>query len=211
MSGTDAFNPTVYDAIRDGAQKSANVVAPLVFDVAMPSTVIDVGCGEGWWALAFDALGCRTIGLDGAHVETVGCSFRPTDLLQPIPVAEVCGLMKVEKFDLAVCLEVGEHLPESRAAGLVADLCELSDVILFSAAIPHQTGPGHITCRWPSWWAHHFADHGFYLDGSLRWAIWNDARVEPWYRQNLMIATRDPRSVSEPLDVVHPEIHGWGR
>jgi hypothetical protein len=46
----------------------------------------------------------------------------------------------------------------------------------------------------------------------LRWKIWDDSRIEPWYRQNLFLARRavdiaglEPRIRS----VVHPDI--WNR
>lgn len=210
MSGTDAFTPAIYDAVRDGAQRSAAIVAPIVFalelaDLDYVPLVYDVGCGEGHWAAAFAAaqFACTVVGFDGPHVDHVlGDRFTPVDLTQPLP--------DLKPADLVVCLEVGEHLPEHRAAGLVDDLCRLAPVVLFSAAIPHQTGPGHITCRWPSWWAGHFARNGYGLDGQARFAFWDDDRIEPWYRQNILIARRGAPTVG-PLDVVHPIIHGWGR
>lgn len=202
-TGTDAFPEAIYDAIRDGARRSAAIVAPLLVDACIPSTVADVGCGEGWWADAFAAQGCTVVGLDGPHVAHVlDNRFQAVDLSEPLP--------DVGTFDLAVCLEVGEHLPEHRAAGLIADLCALAPVVAFSAAIPHQTGPGHINCQWPSWWAEHFHAHGFGLDGRWRFRIWDDPRIEPWYRQNLLIA-RSGAADAGPLDIVHPELHGWGR
>lgn len=202
MSGTDAFTATIYDTIRDGAARSAAVVAPILFDEFTPETVVDVGCGEGHWAAAFAQMGCDVTGIDGPHVSHVlGDRFIPADLSLPLPSGG---------YDLAICLEVGEHLPASRSASLVAELCRLAPVVVFSAAIPHQTGPGHINCRWPSWWAEHFAANGYRVDGSLRWSIWDDTRIEPWYRQNLLVATTGTEHVG-PLDVVHPEIHGWGR
>jgi SAM-dependent methyltransferase len=195
VSATD-YSLAFYDAIRPGCQQSAAVVAPLIYELVTPSTVIDVGCGEGWWAKAFEGLGATVTGIDGVYVSPV-VDFTPADLTQPLPPGQ---------YDLAVCLEVAEHLPESHAGRFVADLCGLAPVVLFSAAIPGQTGAGHINCQWPTWWAAHFARHGYGLDGSLRLDIWDDARIEPWYRQNLMVASRGD---ARPLDLVHPDIYGW--
>jgi hypothetical protein len=47
-------------------------------------------------------------------------------------------------FDLTLCLEVGEHLPQNAANILIESLCALSEVIVFSAAIPGQGGQRHI-------------------------------------------------------------------
>jgi SAM-dependent methyltransferase len=201
------YDAAFYNTIRPGTQTSAAAVIPLVLDRVGPvRTVVDVGCGEGWWAAAFDNAGCEVIGVDGpyvAHAQVLGDRFIPADLTQPLP-GHLAG-----RFDLAVCLEVAEHLPERRAASFVADLCGLADAVLFSAAIPHQSGAGHINLKWPTWWADLFAEHGFGFDGSIRWDIWTDVRIEPWYRQNLHLAVRGgPVST---VDVVHPILHGWGR
>lgn len=209
-----AFDRSLYDPIRAGAQASAAVVVPLILrqgvyvdaTVMQIDSVIDVGCGEGWWAQEF-AKHCTVTGIDGSEwgdAHPLGDRFIQVDLGQPLPA--------LGHFDVAVCLEVGEHLPYERAAAFVADLCALADLVVFSAAIPHQTGAGHINCQWQSWWAILFAVHGYTPDVSLRWAIWNDERVEPWYRQNIVLYSRDPfNEGNEPLDVVHPIIHEWGR
>jgi hypothetical protein len=51
------------------------------------------------------------------------------------------------RFDLAICVEVAEHLRPEHGPSLVDDLCRLSEAVLFGAALPHQPGKGHINCR----------------------------------------------------------------
>jgi SAM-dependent methyltransferase len=205
------YDTGFYDTIREGTKASARVVAPLVMDHAKigiePLKVIDVGCGEGWWAQTFDDLGCEVIGIDGAYVASspLGERFIPHDLTQPLP-----GHL-ADRFDLAVCLEVAEHLPPERAASFVNDLCALAPVVLFSAAIPGQGGTGHINEQWPHYWVELFERNDYYGSGALRWQIWNDNRVENWYRQNLVVFTSDPASLPElfdsPLAPVWPVVH----
>lgn len=200
------YDRSFYDTIRSGCQTSADVVVPMVLArLGTIRSVVDVGCGEGWWAEAFARRGCAVLGIDGDHVDSavtpLGDNLIASDLTLPLP--------QVGRFDLAVSLEVAEHLPEWRAAGFVEDLCRLAPVVLFSAAIPHQTGAGHINLQWPSYWADLFYRHGYDFDGSIRFDLWDDDRVEPWYRQNLHIATAGCRSIT--YDLVHPIIHRWGR
>lgn len=200
------YDRAFYDAIRPGTQASAAVVVPMAMERIDPRRIIDIGCGEGWWAKAFADHGCEVVGVDGAHVaegQILGERFVPHDIALPLP-GRFAG-----RFDLAICLEVAEHLPGSRAASFVTELCALAPAVLFSAAIPHQSGAGHVNLQWPSYWVALFADHGYDFDGSIRWEIWNRSDVEPWYAQNLHLATRG--GTGGTVDVVHPTIHEWGR
>lgn len=206
--GTD-YDANFYDRIREGSRTSSAVVAgtlgPVLLDSGDGTRVLDVGCGEGWFGASFahgiDPAGWpdapeydgQLVGVDGqgvpasAPIRKVG-QFVELDLVNdPIP-AFTHG-----RFDLVICLEVAEHLPEHRAAGFVAELCDLAPVVLFSAAIPGQGGTGHVNCRWPAWWAAHFSDHGFSCTDGPRWDLWDDPNVKPWYRQNLLLAVDTER------------------
>jgi hypothetical protein len=111
------------------------------------------------------------------------------------------------RFDVAFCLEVGEHLNETAAPVLVSALVAHTDVIWFSAAIPGQVGQHHVNCRWPDYWQSLFNEAGFACSDAIRWRLWDDERIEPWYRQNLFLATRDEALAGlEPRiqRVVHP-------
>jgi len=199
------YDDDFYSTIRSGCEISAHVVSKIVYDLVKPETVVDIGCGEGHWAKAFETLGADVIGVDGAYVnDRVIDSFVEADLSVAIP--------KLEKVDLAISLEVAEHLPSSRAVSFIDELCSLSDTILFSAAIPGQGGTNHINEQWPAYWATMFESNGYSVSGALRWLIWSDPDVENWYCQNLLFASSDPlkyegvftHPVSDPIPVVHP-------
>lgn len=189
MSEAVVFTPEMYEAGRAGSISSAAVIAPLAMSCTRKpvTSVIDVGCGEGWFAREFAKRGVLDVtGYDytATHGEVVdGVTFRSVDLTER-PV--------FESADLAVCLEVAEHLPESAADGLIGALTASAPYVLFSAAIPGQGGNGHINCQWPAYWVEKFNRHGFAVSGALRWFIWNDPGVEPWYKQNLLLATYWP-------------------
>jgi len=202
------YDRVFYDTIRPGVQSSAAVVVPLVMDTIAPKLVVDVGCGEGWWAHEFTGHGCGVIGVDGQYVQgsPLGDRFIGHDLTRPMP-PHLAG-----RFDLAVCLEVAEHLPATRAEGFVADLCGLAPTVLFSAAIPGQGGVGHVNEQPPGYWVGLFAGHGYAVSGALRWQMWNDTRVENWYKANMFVFAQDPdrfpalfdTPLAPPWPVVHP-------
>lgn len=211
-----AYDTAFYDTIRDGTQRSAKALVPLLvaeLDLAPGDTLIDVGCGEGWWAETFADHGLETLGIDGAYVQSspLGDRFIAHDLAWPLP-QHLAG-----RFDVAVSLEVAEHLPPARATGFVDDLTALAPIVVFSAAIPGQGGTGHINEQWPSYWAALFEGHGYAVSGALRFTIWDHTDIENWYRQNLLVAVRYDRvdqfpdlfesPVTHPIPIVHPVLY----
>lgn len=202
------YTPDFYDTIAAGCRESAAVVIPLVLKhlglEAVSLDVLDVGCGQGWWGKELQDRGATVLGLDGEYVPDCQLdNFLAHDLTTPLPDF-------LPQVDLVICLEVAEHLPPDRAESFVADLLRLGRNVVFSAAIPHQTGAGHINLRWSSYWAGLFAAAGHEVDAGLRSEIWDDDLVEVWYRNNLLTSRRG--SLPEwPVDAVHPILHEWGR
>jgi hypothetical protein len=106
-------------------------------------------------------------------------------------------------------LEVAEHLDEKFAGNLIEALTTHADWVVFGAAGMEQTGQHHVNCQWPAYWQKLFNEHGFVCADDIRWLIWDDERIEPWYRQNIFTARRNPlQAGKEPriAPVVHPAI-----
>jgi 2-polyprenyl-3-methyl-5-hydroxy-6-metoxy-1,4-benzoquinol methylase len=164
-----------------------NLILPIVFDIIKPTSVLDVGCGIGTWLSVCKDLGVvDVLGVDGDHVNRnlikkyiLDYEFMPYDLNLSFDLSR--------KYDLAICLEVLEHLPESSAVNIVNSLVAHSDVILFSAAIPGQGGQNHLNEQWPSYWIDLFSRHDFVFIDKVRPLIWNNKTIEFWYRQNIRI------------------------
>jgi SAM-dependent methyltransferase len=199
------YNPKFYRELAS-AQESAREILPLVLDVIKPASVIDIGCGTGnWLAIAYE-LGVRDIlGIDGpwakAQLAIPSEKFSEHDLSTPLKLDR--------RFDLALSLEVAEHLPASAARIFVQSLCDAADVVLFSAAIPGQGGRRHVNEQWPAYWAELFADLRFDCYDFLRPRIWNNPRVTWHYAQNSMIFARSGSrhplgEPATPLPLVHP-------
>lgn len=74
-------------------------------------------------------------------------------------------------FDVAVSMEVAEHLPESVADRYLDLLTRLSPVIVFTAATPGQGGTDHVNEQPHSYWIEKYRDRGFehLTETSLRW------------------------------------------
>lgn len=203
------------DCARASASAAAKIV-PAIMSMIPVASVVDIGCGLGAFLQTFQAHGVSDVlGVDGSWVPRSRlmidpAAFRITDLEVPLDLSRV--------FDLAVCMEVAEHLPESAAEILVASLSRHADVVLFSAAIPFQGGQHHVNERWPSWWAEHWVARGYRAIDVLRDLLWWDESIAVYYRQNVMLFASESavaRSTSlrrgvQPsllrLDRVHPEM-----
>jgi SAM-dependent methyltransferase len=182
-------------------EEGPSVALPILIGLNHPNSLLDVGCGTGTWLKTALDLGINDVfGVDG--IELPDQQFLISkNLFKKMDLSGGWNLGR--RFDLALCLEVAEHLPASSAELLVKSLTLHADKILFSAACPGQEGEGHINRQWPAYWQGLFNKHQFRCEDSLRWKIWELNAVEPWYRQNLFMAIKDAgQAGSEPR--IHP-------
>lgn len=113
------------------------------------------------------------------------------------------------KFDLAISLEVAEHLKESVSKRFIDSLTNLAPVVLFSATIPYQSGTSHVNEQWPKYWADIFKSKGYVGIDYLRDKIWDDERVVYWYAQNtILYVNRDYLSTNKKLQLEYEKTEG---
>lgn len=210
------YSTNYYERLRNGSHTSAREIVPLVLDWIAPESVVDVGCGTGTWLSVFQAHGVEDIlGIDGNNLEEdlleiPGERFMAADLTQDLTIDR--------RFDLAVCLEVAEHLPEESAERLIDLLTGLAPVVLFSAAVPFQGGHHHVNEQWPDYWRRLFLERNSVAIDCLRRHVWDNDAVEWWYAQNTLVFVDEEHLSAYPalqaehesgrdsrLAVVHPE------
>jgi SAM-dependent methyltransferase len=207
------YDRSFFELVERHGDNSAQAVVPILLELLSPASVFDVGCGTGIWLRSFREQGVEdAFGIDGDWVDRAALripesSFEAVDLeLGPQPP---------RRFDLVLSLEVAEHLSPDAADRFVDLLTGAGPVVAFSAAIPGQTGTGHVNEQWPSYWSERFAERGFVAFDLLRPRIWDDDRIAWWYRQNLVLFVEEARlgdypQLGEPseklLPLVHPEL-----
>lgn len=117
--------------------------------------IIDVGCGPGIYVKAL-----REVGIDADGVDLdPSCPYTVMDVFSEEFEVKYSG-----KYDVCMCIEVAEHLPENRADDLVKKLTKLAPTVLFSAAVPGQGGHGHINCQPKQYWIDKFAQLNYVVD-----------------------------------------------
>ena len=121
---------------------------------------------------------------EGDYIKTQWLQV-PYSCYNPVNLEE--RIMTDRKYDLCICLEVAEHLSEKRANSFVADLCEISDLILFSAAVKGQGGIHHVNEQELKYWIDKFSILNYRAFDIIRPRIQYDEKILWWYRQNCIV------------------------
>ena len=185
MTNSKFYNDEFQENIINSALQSAEIIVPIINNMINPNSIVDIGCGLGAWIRVFQKYGIKKIlGIDEKYINVDKLlfdqeNFYPIDLKYTFEIEE--------KFDLAICLEVAEHLPRSCTRGFINSVTNLAPIILFSAAIPGQGGIHHINEQWPDYWQTLFAETGYVMLDPIRPIIWKDQRVAWYYRQNCFL------------------------
>ena len=196
-----------YTELEQSSFESACKLVPIILDKYNPATVVDFGCGSGAFLSVFLDLGItKVLGLEGEWI----LQTKPLHPRVPIQVHDLETEIDLKnRFDLAICLEVAEHLPIDYAKILVKSLVNASERILFSAAIPGQNGTNHVNLQFPEYWAELFQEHEYFLEWDPRPELWKLRGIAPWYKQNLMVFRKISSTSSVysiPQRRFHPEI-----
>lgn len=207
------YDEKYYKKHQDGSYQSAQIILRLIYTITAFQTVIDYGCGIGTWGKAAKSLGVsRYVGIDqnpydATYMLINSCNYIQQDLQEPINLKS--------RFDLTICVEVAEHIPKGKADILLDNVCQNSEVVLFSAALVGQGGTGHINEQPCSYWIEKFSVRGYVPVDCIRPTFWNDEEIEIWYRNNCMLYMTPkalnqfqasiPR-ISPPTDIIHPKM-----
>ena len=188
------FDENFYADSRVRSLQSAELLLGLLAPHLVARNAVDFGAGIGTWLDAACLAGAESaLGIEGHWVEKsqlrfAGAVFRYQDLNNTIELER--------RFDLAISVEVAEHVQPTGGPTFVDDVCRASDQVLFGAALPRQPGDGHINCRPHSYWAAEFQRNGYTGLDPFRAHAWYDTRVEPWYAQNCFLFVKEGRPLT---------------
>ena len=127
--------------------------------------VIDFGAGNGAYIRYLHDIGFTNVWALEGDTATI------TEINNVIRQDLSKGFNLPDKAVNAICLEVGEHVPDKYAATLFDNLANNTEKkIILSWAIPGQDGYHHVNCRHNLWVMKEMKHRGFNLliDDSLR-------------------------------------------
>jgi hypothetical protein len=191
---------------------AAEKILPIIIKEYQIKSILDIGTGIGTWLSVAEKYGISDyIGIDGEWVDRKllkipESKFIAHDLTKPINLNK--------QFDLIICLEVAEHLPDEASYVLIETIINHGSLILFSSAIPFQGGQNHINEQPYSYWEERFKLFDYKYFDYLRALFWQDKHIEWWYRQNIFIISKNfiPPLASNNIQqqnmnmYIHPEL-----
>lgn len=217
--GTTTYNDEFFSNLEKGSLEAAKVIMPLVLKITSIKSIVDIGCGVGTWLCAANSLGITDFdGYDGDYVDRSKL-YVDVARFHAVNLAEEFSLDR--RYDVALSLEVAEHLPSSKTDDFIGKLTDAAPIVVFSAAIPGQGGTSHINERWQDAWRKSFAKRDYQAIDYLRPLIRGNPSVPWWYQQNIMIYCHPSISFREnaaqavpadiSLDLVHPDLYDQKR
>lgn len=190
VAAAGAYDDTFWDL---HARADWAGMAALVLRHCRPSSIVDVGCGDGMFLAALRQQGpaLRLLGLDSSPAALRRARVRGIDVadidLAGWRTSRTTRLIeRIRGFDLAVCLETAEHLPPWCAGALVTALAA-APAVLFSAAHPNQLGTLHMNEQPFEYWRRKFEAAGLGLvpnDAAVREEV-AALNLPPWYAANV--------------------------
>lgn len=126
-----------------------------------PRTAVDVGCAYGLLVESLCDLGIDAYGYDVSPYAISNAREDMVERLKVHSILEPIPLRNGQKYDLAICIEVLEHIPPEQADLALDNLCNASDMILFSSSPDDFDEPTHFNVLPIAEWQRLFALRGF--------------------------------------------------
>jgi SAM-dependent methyltransferase len=154
-----------------------------------PISVIDIGCGNGFYTMRIASSLVKAVGYDGnPHTpKFAGKLFK---------VADFSIYQDLGKFNWVLSLEVGEHIPPQYEDVFIDNLHRHNtDGIVLSWAVPEHGGEGHFNPQPNDYIIKKMESLGYFYDYMNTNVLRNSCAKYPkncwWFSKTLMVFTKD--------------------
>jgi hypothetical protein len=175
LTDTHAFDKSLSDA--------------LVFKYKEFITIVDIGCGNGKYVKNFNDHGIACIGFDGSPLtpEITGGICEVMDFSEPVDIG---------KFEMVLCLEVGEHIPRQYEEVFIDNVCHATQKkIVMSWAAEGQGGNGHYNERNNDYVINEMRKRGFDFNQEESDYLRKESCV-CWFSNTIMVFDKEREPVS---------------
>jgi len=156
-------------------------------------SVVDYGCGAGWFLYYFKKAGINDIvGIEPNReiVSVLDASIK--DNIKFLNLTKKINLRRT--FDLAMNIEVAEHIDEKYAKLIIDNITKHTSLLIFSAATPGQGGHGHINEQPFEYWENKLNYVGFFRNDhrtkEFR-SYLKSGKANSWYVKNISVFERN--------------------
>jgi SAM-dependent methyltransferase len=221
------YNQSYFDNLGNQTFSAAKIILNDLYNIYKFRSLIDIGCGHGSWLRA--AYELRTVekitGVDGFYTKKLHQNFLKFSKINFIytNLEDKFLINRLSKYDLALSLETAEHLSPKRAKSFINDLCNISDVVLFSAAVDGHGGQNHLNENHQSYWIKLFEEQKYdpfiVIDRKKYW--FHEAFKKcPYYVSGTFLFIKNNTKIhadlieykvnkNQVVDIVHPYILQW--
>jgi SAM-dependent methyltransferase len=135
-------------------------IARRIVEDVNPRRVLDAGCALG---LLVETLRNRNVDAFGVDLSSFAID-RVHESVRPFCWRGSVADAFTDDYDLIVCIEVLEHMPQLQAEAAIANFCRHTGNVLFSSSPLDYREATHVNVHPPEYWAEQFARHGFFRD-----------------------------------------------
>jgi hypothetical protein len=165
-----------------GGHKHDEGIIKKISELYEPIAVADLGCGDGWYCQQLKQKWKNTV-IHGYE----GCVDMKTEgvyddiFILDLSLKRYVGI----KYDLVLCIEVGEHIPLEKEQTFLDNVKEFCDCFLvMSWALPKQGGRGHFNERPEDYIIEQMTKRGFFVDDSSTNEL-RDAATLKWLKRTV--------------------------
>jgi SAM-dependent methyltransferase len=148
----------------DANRNAAALIPILKSRFSKIDTVCDIGCGTGRYLQAFTLCGIKAWGYEYSPVARWYARKINKQKVYSFDVTKSQATEFEGAADLAITIEVAEHINPEFAKGFVDFVCKAAPMVVFCAAQPGQGGVGHINLQTKSYWEELFLLNGYLRD-----------------------------------------------
>lgn len=165
-----------------GHKHDEGIVSEILKQYEEPAMLADLGCGDGWYCQQLKKTWKNAI-IHGYE----GCSDMKTEgVYDDIFVLDLSLKRYADmKYDLVLCIEVGEHIPEEKEQVFLDNIREFcSKRIIMSWATPGQRGRGHFNEKPEEYIYEEMVKRGFEVNEQVTKSL-RDAATLKWLKRTV--------------------------